>query len=177
MSACPWPRRSPRNSNLPAARAIRPRVDRRWVLLLAGAVPGLESGSQPYRRLSGDCLRVLTCLRWVKLGLPQRTKLTHPRKPKFSAPSLRHHGSSSDKQAQNTLEKPIGMQQNCWQPNGKLLTSGNAVSEWNGARRQSEDGGSSSCLGDRPGSPSARRSRAVAGRLRLVYDHPVHTCG
>ena len=30
-------------------------------------------GSQPYRRLSGDCLRVLTGVRWVKPGLPQRT--------------------------------------------------------------------------------------------------------
>jgi hypothetical protein len=29
--------------------------------------------SQPYRRLSGDCLRVLTRVRWVKLGLSQRT--------------------------------------------------------------------------------------------------------
>jgi hypothetical protein len=29
--------------------------------------------SQPYRRLSGDCLRVLTRVRWVKLGLPQRS--------------------------------------------------------------------------------------------------------
>lgn len=51
---------------------IRKRVGR--VLLLAGAVPGAQhSGSQPHRRLSGDCLRVLTTPRPVKLGLPQRT--------------------------------------------------------------------------------------------------------
>lgn len=31
-------------------------------------------GSQPHRRLSGDCLRVLTVLRLVKPGLPQRTR-------------------------------------------------------------------------------------------------------
>ena len=28
----------------------------------------LHPGSQPYRRLSGDCSRVLTCVRWVKPG-------------------------------------------------------------------------------------------------------------
>jgi hypothetical protein len=35
-------------------------------------------GSQPYRRLSGDCLRVLTSLRWVKLGLAQSTRSNIP---------------------------------------------------------------------------------------------------
>lgn len=42
-------------------------------MLLAGAVPRWF-GSQPYRRLSGDCLRVLTRLRLVKPGFPQRTR-------------------------------------------------------------------------------------------------------
>jgi hypothetical protein len=28
-----------------------------------------------------------------------------------------------------TLNNAIGMQQNCWQPHGKLLASGNAVSD------------------------------------------------
>ena len=42
------------------------------VLLLAGAVPKTRHfGSQPYRRLSGDCLRVLTSLLRVKPGLSQ----------------------------------------------------------------------------------------------------------
>jgi len=42
------------------------------VLLLAGAVSKTRHfGSQPYRRLSGDCLRVLTSLLRVKPGLPQ----------------------------------------------------------------------------------------------------------
>jgi hypothetical protein len=47
-SACPWPRHSPccpwlrRSSHppTPLADCVRLRVDRRWVLLLAGAVPG-----------------------------------------------------------------------------------------------------------------------------------------
>ena len=47
-SACPWPRRSPRclwlnySSHPPTTLVdcVRPRVARRWVLLLAGAVPG-----------------------------------------------------------------------------------------------------------------------------------------
>lgn len=58
--------------------------------------PRAESGSQPYRRLSGDCLRVLTRLRWVKLGLPQRPQLTDPRKQKFSMAALRHHRTTGD---------------------------------------------------------------------------------
>ncbi|OSC31723.1 hypothetical protein B8W69_04715 [Mycobacterium vulneris] len=45
------------------------------LVLLAGAVPKWF-GSQPYRRLSGDCLRVLTRLRLVKPGFPQRTART-----------------------------------------------------------------------------------------------------
>src|SRR6516165_7481959 len=47
-SACPWPRRSPRcpwlncSSHPPTmlVGCVRPQVTRRWVLLLAGAVPG-----------------------------------------------------------------------------------------------------------------------------------------
>ena len=135
-----------------------------------------RAGSQPYRRRSGDCLRVLTSHRWVKLGLRQRPQPVHPRKPSLSGPPLRHHIGSRQQHPHGSLKKPIGMQQNGWQPHGKLLTSGNAVSEWNGARRLSEDGGSTSCLGDLHGLSPARRSRAVADRLRLVYDHPVHTC-
>ena len=71
----------------------------------------------------------------------------------------------------------IGMRQNCWQPHGKLLASGNAVSDRNGARQRSEDGGSTSCLGDLPGLSPAWRSRAVAGRLRFVYSSSCpHLC-
>jgi hypothetical protein len=36
------------------------------------------------------------------------------------------------------------MLQNGWHPNRKLLTSGNAVSDWNGARQRTEDGASAS---------------------------------
>jgi hypothetical protein len=43
---------------------------------LAGAVP--SHGSQPYRRRSGDCLRVLTCCRRVKPSLHQHSRLNSP---------------------------------------------------------------------------------------------------
>ncbi len=76
-SACPWPRRSPRCVAIRPLRrfasgssAVRPEV---VLVLLAGAVPKWF-GSQPYRRLSGDCLRVLTWLRLVKPGLPQGSR-------------------------------------------------------------------------------------------------------
>lgn len=82
-SACPWPRRSPRCVAIRPLRrfasgssAVRPEV---VLVLLAGAVPRWF-GSQPYRRLSGDCLRVLTRLRLVKPGFPQRTRADAPRK-------------------------------------------------------------------------------------------------
>jgi hypothetical protein len=184
-SACPWPRRSPRCLPLevlepPAAHASRLRssAGRSEVGLATGrrGPQAYDPGSQPYRRLSGDCLRVLTSLRWVKLGLPQRTQPEHLRKLSFSVASCGTISAINRSTPQITLKKPIGMQQNGWQPHGKLLASGNAVSEWNGARRRSEDGGSTSCLGGLHGLSSARRSRAVAGRLRFAYDHPVHTC-
>lgn len=54
-------------------------------MLLAGAVPKWF-GSQPYRRLSGDCLRVLTRLRLVKPGLPQGTRAEVWRKISVSIP-------------------------------------------------------------------------------------------
>jgi hypothetical protein len=50
--------------------------------LLAGAVPGRSSGSQPYRRLSGDCLRVLMRLRLVKPRVPQRDPTERISSPK-----------------------------------------------------------------------------------------------
>ena len=73
-SACPWPRHSPRCIELKhLSRPTTSPVRRSGVvLLLAGAVPKTRHfGSQPYRRLSGDCLRVLTSLLRVKPGLSQ----------------------------------------------------------------------------------------------------------
>lgn len=59
----------------PAAPAPSRRVGRRWFLLAGRRGPQAHHPrSQPYRRRSGDCLRVLTCPRWVKLGLRQRTR-------------------------------------------------------------------------------------------------------
>jgi hypothetical protein len=49
----------------------------------------------------------------------------------------RHDIGCQPDYAPRSLKNPIGMQQNCWQPHGKLLASGNAVSDWNGARQRS----------------------------------------
>lgn len=132
-SACPWPRRSPRclwHSN-PAAYAslLRSSAGRSEVGLAAGrrGPQARWRGSQPYRRRSGDCLRVLTSFRWVKLGLPQPTQ-TKPGKHSLVAPTTRHVNGTNAKHAPNTRLKRIGMRQNGWQPHGKLLASGNAVS-------------------------------------------------
>jgi hypothetical protein len=46
-------------------------------------------GSQPYRRLSGDCLRVLTHLRWVKPGLAQRRPSNRVKAPVFMLSAAR----------------------------------------------------------------------------------------
>ncbi len=78
-SACPWPRRSPRCVCSHCRRPLRVSISLvcglagRWSCCWPARSPG-TSRSQPYRRLSGDCLRVLTRLRRVKPGLPQRTR-------------------------------------------------------------------------------------------------------
>lgn len=126
-SACPWPRRSPRCVAIRPLRrfasgssAVRPEV---VLVLLAGAVPRWF-GSQPYRRLSGDCLRVLTSLRLVKPGLAQRSRRPAPEKDSpFRSRSPRAWLPYEPDQAPRTLNDLIGMQQNGWQPNGKLLAS------------------------------------------------------
>lgn len=76
--------RSSRSTHPLARRPVGLRVDRGVVLCsLAGAVP--IHGSQPYRRRSGDCLRVLTRLGWVKPGLRQRTR-TMTARIRFASP-------------------------------------------------------------------------------------------
>ena len=92
-------------------------------MLLAGAVPKWI-GSQPYRRLSGDCLRVLTRLRLVKPGLPQGSRAAVWEKDFRFDHTRRGRGYDNEpKQDPRTLNDLIGMRQNCWQPNGKLLAS------------------------------------------------------
>ena len=87
-----------------------------------------QPGSQPYRRLSGDCLRVLTRIRSVKLGLSQRTHRQTAVKTFVLGHAVPRPTAPDRSTPQRTLNKPIGMQQNGWQPHGKLLTSGNAAS-------------------------------------------------
>lgn len=94
--------------------------------LVPGAASALMLGSQPYRRLSGDCMRVLTCVRWVKLGLHHRETASSgaTRPTTRSVPPW-------------TLKIAIGMRQNCWQPHGKLLASAMPFRTWSGARQRS----------------------------------------
>jgi hypothetical protein len=83
-----------------------------------------NSGSQPYRRLSGDCLRVLMTLRRVKPCLPQRTGAERRRRQSWD-------GASPNARWPRTRPRertPIRMRRNGWQPDGKLLASANAVS-------------------------------------------------
>jgi hypothetical protein len=54
--------------------------------------------------------------------------------------------TSSPTAPRRTLTNRIGMQQNGWQPHGKLLASAKVVLDLNGARQRSEDGGSTSCV-------------------------------
>src|SRR5580693_6602954 len=80
-SACPLPRLSPRCIWHRAPARLPVPIDHdcpheasvgfvsRWYPARA---PGILLGSQPYRRLSGDCTRVLTSVRWVKPGLLER---------------------------------------------------------------------------------------------------------
>ncbi len=58
-----------------------------------------------------------------------------------------------------------------------LLASGNAVSDRNGARQRSEDGGSASWPSDLCWLYRAPIPRAVCSKLRRNAGRPVHTCG
>jgi hypothetical protein len=181
-SACPWPRHSPRcpwlnpSSHPPTTLAdcVRLRVDRRWVLLLAGAVPGhrirVAAVSPTFGRLFEGTDQPSLGQTWSAPTDPTEINA----KPSSPAAPLRHDIGNRPR---TTLKKPIGMQQNCWQPHGKLLASGNAVSEWSGARRRNEDAGSTSGLGGLHDLSPARRSGTVAGRLpdRLPTSCP-HLC-
>jgi hypothetical protein len=184
-SACPWPRHSPRclwlkhSSHPPTTLldCVHFRVVRRWVLQLAGAVPGVTirvaAASPTFGRLFEGTEQPSLGQTWSAATGPTQPSAKTCVLGEATAARCWQRTTSTP---QMTLEKPIGMQQNCWQPHGKLLASGNAVSERNGARQRSEDGGSTSCLGNLHRLSPARRSRAVAVRLRLAYDHPVHTC-
>jgi hypothetical protein len=146
----------------PACRLRPSAVDRRWVLLLAGAVPGrrirVAAASPTFGRLFEGTEELSPGQTWSAPTDPTEINA----KPSAPAPPLRH---DIDNTPRMTLKKPIGMQQNCWQPDGKLLASGNAVSEWGGARRRNEDAGSASGLGGLHDLSPARRSGTAAGRL------------
>jgi hypothetical protein len=70
------------------------------------------------------------------------------------------------------------MEQNGWQPDGKLLASANAVSAWNGGRQRSEDGGSTSCLDDLLRVVSSTEGRELLplgfSSLTIILSTPVY---
>lgn len=150
-SACPWPRRSPRcvSHFQPAGQTSRSGSSAgrsEVILLLAGAVPRqtwVAAASPTFGRLFEGTDRASPGQTW-----PAATDPPHPgekRRPRRQAPAGWRTGAEPN-QAQRTLNNPIGMQQNGWQPHGKLLASASVVLDCNGARQRSEDGGSTSCL-------------------------------
>jgi len=173
-SSCPWPPRSPRcvwhNSPPGDARQL---VGEGVLACWPARSPGCSFGSQPYRRLSGDCLRVLTRLLLVKPRPSQQTQ-DNPRWLTTRVPPPRPGSQDHEERQQNT--------KNCWQPERKLLASGGAVFKpirtWN-----SVDNDTETRMADRLADRTiawlspARRSQAVAGRLRLATDLPFHICG
>jgi hypothetical protein len=127
------------------------------VLLLAGAVPKrFHPGSQPYRRLSGDCSRVLTGFRWVK---PGQILADHGRR-KLACPNA-PDGTCRGKQSAPTRPTAaiFAVTENdrkTTDPNAtELLAAGRKTVSFSQCRfrqerwsRRSEDGGSTSCLDD-----------------------------
>jgi hypothetical protein len=174
--ACPLPRLSPRCiwHRAPAGFVVPVGHDcpheaslgfvSRWCPARA---PCILLGSQPYRRLSGDCTRVLTCVPPVKPGL-----LT----PRYST-DLQPRVTPTDP----TVEQCSTAAHQCCRTvgysAGKLLASANAVSDWNGARQRSEDGGSASWPTNLCWLSRAPIARAVGGELRRDDVCPFHTCG
>lgn len=120
-SACPWPRRSPRCVWHNHLAAVFSNSSFGGGLAAGRRGPqNARSRSQPHRRLSGDCLRVLTSPRPVK---PRQSQLTHTGPVARAAKSRETVVSSSD--SRPTLTR-IGNK--CWQPHRNLLASGSAVS-------------------------------------------------
>lgn len=170
-SACPWPRRSPRcvSHFQPAGQTSRSGSSAgrsEVILLLAGAVTRqtwVAAASPTFGRLFEGTDRASPGQTW-----PAATQPIDPGGKRRPAGRVRtgHRTRVGPKQAHRTVIDPIGMQQNGWQPRGKLLASASVVLDSNGARQTSEDGGSTSCLDSlEQGFLPARRSRAVAGRL------------
>jgi hypothetical protein len=181
-SAYPWPRHSPccpwldpsSHPPTPLADCVLLPVDRRWVLLLAGAVPGCKIRVAAVSPTFGRLFEGTEQLSLGQTWSPPTDPTEINAKPLSPAAPLRHDIGN---RPQTTLKKPIGMQQNCWQPHGKLLASGNAVSEWSGVRRRNEDAGSTSGLGGLHDLSPARRSGTVAGRLAARLPTPCpHLC-
>lgn len=150
-SACPWPRRSPRcvSHFQPAGQTSRSGSSAgrsEVILLLAGAVPRqtwVAAASPTFGRLFEGTDQASPGQTWPAPTNPlDRRRKTAPRRPAHN----RFPTAGKSNQAQRTLTNPIGMQQNGWQPHGKLLASASVVLDCNGARQRSEDGGSTSCL-------------------------------
>ena len=184
-SACPWPRHSPcyrwlkHSSNPPTTLVdcVCAGRSQGGVLLLAGAVPGhlirVAAVSPTFGRLFEGTEERSPGQTWPVPTDP--TEIT--RNPHSRRAAAARYPQQTTSTPRTSLKKPIGMQQNCWQPPGKLLASGNAVSEWSGARRRNEDAGSTSGLGGLRELSPARKSGADAGRLaaRLPTSCP-HLC-
>jgi hypothetical protein len=154
MSACPWPRPSPRyvSHHRPAAmllNCVGPQVGRGASHCWPARPPDSASGSQPYRRLSGDCLRVLMRLRLVKPRVPQRDPTERIPSPKCGL--QRSHTRSPRRR----IGRDTGSSCRCKErqrnatellaAGRKTVSFGQCRFDWSGDRPRSKDGRSTSC--------------------------------
>jgi hypothetical protein len=132
-SACPWPRHSPRC----VFHEAFPQSGRSRLQRLAGwsesglancwpaRSPGIyKPGSQPHRRLSGDCMRVLISIRLVKLGPSQRG----PHKLPDENTAGRAYPTSSP--PQTGVRPPGSLKDADWIAAERLAAAGKTVSFW-----------------------------------------------
>jgi len=99
--------------NQPAADRVVRGFGRRWSCYWPARSPD-NPGSQPHRRLSGDCLRVLTRLRRVKPDLPRRHDPKHNRPPVASDHS--DGGASGE-------SSPVDLKQVGWNATQRLAAA------------------------------------------------------
>ncbi len=136
---------------------------------------GDRSGSQPYRRLPGDCSRVLTRIRWVKpANFARRRSRGVPRIPPRSRPSWVDPSRTEPRRPQQRLPRLRSDKNVSINVAERLALRDKTVSFWQ--CRSHRDGADSDQR--QQGCATTRATRQTfAGRLSQEDSRPIHICG
>jgi hypothetical protein len=132
-SACLWPRCSPRTQAVRPVTFLTTFVRESvgggscyWPARAPGTLVWVAAVSPTFGRLFEGTDELSLGQTWSAATNPTRSFAETSVLERSRCDTVREQATGTP---QITLKKPIGMQQNGWQPDGKLLASGNAVSE------------------------------------------------